>query len=163
LQEKIPIGETETAGELHDRMKEIGAELLLETITKLTNKELQETSQASMLPTAEIHRHLHHAPKISTEICEIHWEKSTDEIYNLIRGLSPYPAAFTLLNGKKLKIFRAEKEVMPVKESPGEIVSDHKSFLKFACDNGYIALKQLQLEGRKKMNVGDFLRGWRHN
>ena len=163
LQEKIPIGDTETAGELHDRMKEIGAGLLLETITKLTNKELQETSQASVLPTAENYQHLHHAPKISTEICEINWEKSTDEIYNLIRGLSPYPAAFTLLNGKKLKIFRAEKEMMPVKESPGEIVSDHKSFLKFTCDNGYIALQQLQLEGKKKMNVGDFLRGWRDN
>ena len=163
LQEKIPIGETETAGELHDRMKEIGAGLLLQTITKLTNKELQERPQASVLHTPENYQHLHHAPKISTEICEINWEKSTDEIYNLIRGLSPYPAAFTLLNGKKLKIFRAEKEMMPVKASPGEIVSDHKSFLKVTCDNGYIALQQLQLEGKKKMNVEDFLRGWRDN
>ena len=163
LQEKIPIGETETAGELHDRMKEIGAGLLLQTITKLTNKELQKRPQASVLHTPENYQHLHHAPNISTKICEINWEKSTDEIYNLIRGLSPYPAAFTLLNGKKLKIFRAEKEMMPVKASPGEIVSDHKSFLKFTCDNGYIALQQLQLEGKKKMNVGDFLRGWRDN
>ena len=163
LQEKIKIGDTETAGELHDRMKEIGAQLLLQTINKLTDNKLRETPQSIISGTSGNNRHLHHAPKISTETCEIKWEKSTDEIYNLIRGLSPHPAAFTFLNGKKLKIFRAEKETAAIKESPGEIVSDHKSYLKFACNNGYISVKELQLEGKKKMNVENFLRGWRVN
>jgi methionyl-tRNA formyltransferase len=162
LQEKIKIGDTETAGELHDRMKEIGAGLLLQTINTLTGNTLRETPQPTISGTFENNQPLHHAPKISTETCEIKWEKSTGEIYNLIRGLSPHPTAFTFLNGKKLKIFRAEKEdVAVVKESPGTIISDHKSFLKFAGNNGYISVKELQLEGKKKMKVEDFLRGWR--
>ena len=161
LQEKIAIGDTETAGELHDRMKEIGAELLLQTINKLTENKLNETPQSDISDASPNYRHLHPAPKLSTENCEIKWEKSIDEIYNLIRGLSPYPAAFTFLNGKKLKIFRAEKETAAVKESTGEIFSNQKSFLKFACNNGYISVKELQLEGKKKMNIENFLRGWR--
>jgi methionyl-tRNA formyltransferase len=163
LQEKIQIGDTETAGELHDRMKEIGAQLLLQTINKLTGNKLQETPQSIISGTYENSQSLHHAPKISTETCEIKWGKSTDEIYNLIRGLSPHPAAFTFLNGKKIKIFLAEKEIAAIKDLPGEIVSDHQSFLKFACNNGYISVKELQLEGKKKMNVENFLRGWRGN
>ena len=119
LQEKITIGDRETAGELHDRVKEIGAELLLQTIDKLSHNKLQETPQSIISGTSGDQRYLHHAPKISTETCEIKWEKSTDEIYNLIRGLSPNPAAFTFLNGKKIKIFRAEKEAAAIKESPG--------------------------------------------
>jgi len=161
LQEKIEIGEAETAGQLHDRMKEIGAELLIQTITRLAGNILKETPQSTISNTSLNHLHLHHAPKISTETCEIKWEKSTGDIYNLIRGLSPQPAAFTFLNGKKVRIFRAEKEITAIKESPGEIVSDHKSYLKFACGNGYISVKELQLEGKKKMNIENFLRGWR--
>lgn len=161
LQEKITIGDTETAGELHDRMKEIGAQLLLQTVNKLADNTLRETPQPVIPGKYETNQLLHHAPKISTETCEIKWEKSIDKIYNLIRGLSPNPAAFTFLNGKKLKIFRAEKEFAAIKESVGEIVSDHKSYLKFAGDNGYISVKELQLEGKKRMLVEEFLRGWR--
>jgi len=161
LQEKIKIGDTETAGELHDRMKEIGARLLLQTINKLIGNKLSETPQSVISGKSENNQPLHHAPKISTETCEIKWEKSIDEIYNLIRGLSPNPAAFTFLNGRKLKIFRAEKEAVAIKELAGEIASDHKSYLKFACHNGYISVKELQLEGKKKMSAADFLRGWR--
>ena len=161
LQEKLEIGEAETAGQLYDRMKEIGAELLIQTITKLTGNMLKETPQSTISNVSLNHPHLHHAPKISTETCEIKWEKSTSDIYNLIRGLSPQPAAFTFLNGKKLRIFLAEKEIAAIKESPGEIVSDHKWYLKFACSNGYISVKELQLEGKKKMHIENFLRGWR--
>ncbi|MEP6926870.1 MAG: methionyl-tRNA formyltransferase, partial [Ginsengibacter sp.] len=167
LQEKILISTGETAGELHDRMKEIGAQLLLQTINELANGHLQEINQAdiqnSEFKIQNSKFQLHHAPKISTETCEIKWGKSTDEVYNLIRGLSPHPAAFSFLKGKKLKIFRAEKETVKIEESPGEIVSDHKSYLKFACSNGYISVKELQLEGKKKMDVENFLRGWRVN
>jgi methionyl-tRNA formyltransferase len=158
LQKKIEIGDTETAGELHDRMKELGAELLLETINNLRNGTLREKPQYTI-----DNRNLHHAPKISTETCEINWEKTPDEIYNLIRGLSPHPAAFTLLNGKKLKILSAQKEISGVSGELGSFSSDHKSFLKFACNGGYITVKELQLEGKKQMDIESFLRGWRIN
>jgi methionyl-tRNA formyltransferase len=161
LQEKIEIGDTETAGELHDRMKEIGAGLLLKTINQLATKTLHEIPQ-SAIPIASLDKQpIRHAPKISSETGEINWEKSCDEIYNLVRGLSPEPAAFTFLNDKKLKIFRSVKEATVIKEQPGEIISDNKSYLKFACSDGYLSIKELQLEGKKKMNIGDFLRGWR--
>jgi methionyl-tRNA formyltransferase len=158
LQKKIKIGDTESAGELHDEMMEVGADLLLETVNKLVKGDLKEIIQKNVENS-----NLHHAPKIFNETCEINWQKSVDEIYNLIRGLSPYPAAFTLLNNKKLKIFSAEKEFLNAKENPGSIITDNKSFLKFACNNGYISITELQLEGKKKMAVKDFLRGWRNN
>ena len=159
LQEKIDITETETAGSLHDKMMEAGAELLLQTIHELEKGTLQETSQpdgAHLIPGT-----LHHAPKIFTETGEINWNKNTDEIYNLIRGLSPYPAAFTFLQGKKLKIFSSQKEINNESHQAGEVFTDHKSFLKFSTNDGYISLNEIQLEGKKRMMVEDFLRGWR--
>jgi methionyl-tRNA formyltransferase len=163
LQKKIEISDAETAGELHDSMMEIGADLLLETINKLAENKLQEIPQSSTGNTSANNEPIHHAPKIFTETCEINWQKNVDEVYNLIRGLSPYPAAFTFLNGKKLKIFRAEKEISNVTETAGTLISDYKSFMKFACNNGYISIKELQIEGKKKMSVDNFLRGWRVN
>ncbi len=161
MQQKIEIGDTETAGELHDKMMQVGADLLLETIDKLEQNLLKEIPQTSIKTEFDEPIVLHHAPKIFTETCMIDWQKSVGEIYNLIRGLSPYPAAFSYVNEKKLKIFIAEKEITSLQNSPGEIISDNKSFLKFACKNGYISIKELQLEGKKKMNIEDFLRGWR--
>ena len=163
LQKKIEISDSETAGELHDCMMEIGADLLLETINKLAENKLQEIPQSSTGNTSANNEPIHQAPKIFTETCEINWQKNVDEVYNLIRGLSTYPAAFTFLNGKKLKIFRAEKEISNVTETAGTLISDYKSFMKFACNNGYISVKELQLEGKKKMSVDNFLRGWRVN
>jgi methionyl-tRNA formyltransferase len=161
LQKKIKIRDDETAGELHDEMMNTGADLLLKTLKELIKGNVNEISQPSAIHLQPSDFHLHHAPKISNETCEIHWDKSADKVYDLIRGLSPYPAAFTFLKEKKLKIFKAEKEIIKIKEAPGEIVSDHKSFLKFACADGYISIKEMQMEGKKKMSVTDFLRGWR--
>lgn len=162
LQEKIDISENETAGTLHDKMMETGAELLLKTIDELAKGNLEEIAQHSTFNTQHSTLAvLSHAPKIFTETCEIHWNKNTDEIYNLIRGLSPYPAAFTFLQGKKLKIFMAEKEINHEINEPGKIITDQKSFLKFSTNDGYISLKEIQLEGKKKMKIEDFLRGWR--
>lgn len=159
LQQKIEIAEDETAGTLHDKMMNIGADLLLKTINQLEKRTLKEVPQNS--PFTIHHSPPHHAPKIFTETCEIDWNKDVNEIYNLIRGLSPYPAAFTHLNGKKLKIFSAEKELANAKEKPGEIVSDQKTYLKFAAKDGFISLKEIQIEGKKRMKIEDFLRGWR--
>ncbi len=153
LQDKISIGENDTAGEVHDKIKMVGAELLVQTIKRLAHKTLRETPQTGF------DKELKHAPKIFTETCKVDWTKSTTEIYNLIRGLSPYPAAFTELNGKKLKIYSAEKEF--ARASANDVKTDNKTFLKFACSDGYIHIKELQLEGKKKMSVEDFLRGYK--
>jgi methionyl-tRNA formyltransferase len=167
LQEKITIGEDETAGELHDRMKEIGADLLVKTVNGLVEGTLKEIPQGKLvadnsLPIAiGMTIHLRHAPKLSTETSKIDWNKSIEEVYDLIRGLSPYPAAFTLLNGKTLKIYKAKKEIIQPITSAGEYETDKKTFLKFACSNGYILITELQLEGKKRMGVEEFLRGYR--
>jgi methionyl-tRNA formyltransferase len=176
LQEKIEIGENETAGELHDKMKEIGAQLVVRTVERLANGTLlelsQENIQQSMLndqlssqdrhsPFATLHLPLKHAPKIHTETCKIDWQRSVDEIHNLIRGLSPYPAAFTEFGDKILKVFRSKKEhVKPISDR-GKWETDRKAYLKFAAKDGYIHIKELQLEGKKKMVIEDFLRGYR--
>ena len=161
LQEKIKIGDTETAGELYDRMKKTGAKLLLQTIENLSGDKLKEIPQDKYETTSGSEEKLHHAPKLSAETCEIQWEKKANEIYNLIRGLSPYPTAFTFLKGKKLKIFKAEHDNANIPGKQGDYTTDNKTFLKFICNDGYISVKELQLEGKKKMNVEDFLRGWR--
>lgn len=161
LQEKINIGDTETAGELYDRMKEEGAKLLLQTVNEISGGKVKEINQQKLQDNKGDFSQLFHAPKITAETGEIDWNKNVNEIYNLIRGLSPYPAAFTFLKDKKLKIFTSEKELGNNSETPGEVITDSKSFLKFACNDGYISVKELQLEGKKKMLVEDFLRGWR--
>jgi methionyl-tRNA formyltransferase len=155
-QETISIGPDETAGELHDRMKEIGARLLVHSIAGLAAGTLTPFPQ-EILPT------LHHAPKISTETCRIDWTKPTGEIYNLIRGLSPYPAAFTELDDKLLKIYRAAKDPTPPTLPPGQPDTDDRTYLRFAAPDGYIRLLELQLESKKRMKTEDFLRGYKRS
>ena len=159
LQESFPIGENETAGEVHDQMKEIGAKLLVKTVEGLAAGTLTEQPQSKTEQTgSEI---LKHAPKIFTDDCKIDFTKTTEEVHNHIRGLSPFPGAFTDLKGKTLKIFRTEKEIRPVDKSvPSGYITDGKTFLKFACADGYVSVKELQLEGKKKMFMADFLKGY---
>ena len=161
LAEKIPIGEDETAGELHDRMKEAGASLIVRTVQGLAEGSLQELPQ-TINPAQQVTASgLKHAPKIFTETCNINWNKTVDEVHNLVRGLSPYPAAFGFLNGKKIKIFRTEKIKGSAPTEPGSSETDGKTFLSIACADGYISVLELQMEGKKKMPVQEFLRGYR--
>ena len=161
LQEHIPIGAEETASELHDRMKVIGASLLVTTIQGLAEGILHEVPQSNLQSDRDGQTGgLKHAPKIFTDTCKIDWNKNVNEIYNLIRGLSAYPGAFTYLDGKMLKIFRSEKELAPSTQTPGIYETDKKSFLRFACPGGYISVKEIQLEGKKKMGIEEFLRGY---
>ncbi|MFZ1311835.1 MAG: methionyl-tRNA formyltransferase, partial [Chitinophagaceae bacterium] len=167
LQESFAIGEDETAGEVHDKMKDIGAQLLVKTVKGLADGSLQEKSQDLIIHdlqpaidnTRVTHRQkqmpvessfLKHAPKINTSTCRVDWSLPAERIYNLIRGLSPYPAAFTILNEKMLKIFKAKKEIIFPKVTEGDYETDGKTFLKFACEDGYIHLLELQMEGKKK-------------
>lgn len=159
LQQQMPILDDENAGSLHDRMMNAGGELLLKTIRELEEGKLQEIQQKDLAVQTE--NCLKQAPKIFKETCEIDWNKNTGEIYNLIRGLSPYPAAFTFLEGKKIKIFAADKEKTEKIYEVGKSFTDQKSYLKFAAADGFLSVKEIQLEGKKKMNIADFLRGWR--
>ncbi|HUQ97681.1 MAG TPA: methionyl-tRNA formyltransferase [Chitinophagaceae bacterium] len=155
LQEKISIGDDETAGSLHDRMKKTGAQLLVKTIVDLTAGTLIE------MPQQAGGSGLKHAPKLTTETSVIDWTKPVAAVYNLIRGLAPYPAAFTELDGKKVKLYAVSKEDNQPTEAQGTLVTDKKTFLKFACADGYINILELQLEGKKRMAIADFLRGYR--
>ena len=153
LQRTIPIHENETAGELHDKMKEVGAALLVETIQQLAGGKLAEA------PQKVVSNDLKHAPKLFTETCKIDWTKSVDDIHNLIRGLSPFPGAYTMLNGKTFKIYQSSKEKTVLNDAAGSVTTDHKTYIKFACKDGYIYANDIQLEGKKRMAVQDFLRG----
>ncbi|MEO6455265.1 MAG: methionyl-tRNA formyltransferase [Ginsengibacter sp.] len=163
ISENIIIGEAETAGELHDRMKEIGADLLIKTIDGIVNKTIKEIAQQEQLLTIRDQRSpdLRPAPKILKETCNIDWSKTVNEVYNLIRGLSPYPAAFTFLNDKMIKIFKAVREEGDTISEAGQFETDKKTYLKFACSNGYISIIELQLQGKKKISIEEFLRGFR--
>ncbi|MFT3981567.1 MAG: methionyl-tRNA formyltransferase [Ferruginibacter sp.] len=159
LQESFPIAEDDTVGDVHDRMKEIGAAVLLKTVKGLADGSLAEMPQSAAVSGQE--DLLKHAPKIFTETCKIDFNEPVATVYNLIRGLSPYPAAFTFLGEKKLKIFKAEKKQTATQHAPGAVDTDGKNFLRFICTDGYISVTDIQLEGKKRMPVEDFLRGYR--
>ena len=159
LQESFPIGEDDTAGDVHDKMKELGARLLVKTIEGVVNGTLLETPQDLSYNNQD--SPLKHAPKIHTDTSRINWSQPVAAIYNFVRGLSPYPAAFTIMNEKMLKIFTSKKEIVYPKHSEGEYETDGKTYLKFAAADGYLHVLQIQLEGKKKMSIEEFLRGYR--
>jgi len=160
--EKVKISETMSAGELHDALMEKGAELILKTVSTIeqsnaNGEELsfleQDNSQAC------------HAPKIFKETCRIDWNNPVKEIHNFVRGLSPYPAAHTgLLNTNNalqvVKIFVVGTTAETHNGANGLIVTDNKSYLKVLCSDGLIEVKELQLEGKRRMGIAEFLRGY---
>lgn len=152
LQKSIPIGENETTGEVYNRLMEMGAGVLLDTVKLLASgdytPQAQDTNQATK------------APKIFHKTCEIDFARNTQDIHNFIRGLSPYPTAWTTLEEKKLKIFRTQKEICSHNYPIGTFVSDNKSFLKVSTLDGFVHLLDLQLAGKKRMKSKDFLNGY---
>lgn len=162
LQERTSIGEEETAGQLHDRLMESGASLVLETIRQISSGSLKAKPQDDCLdPKVALKK----APKIFKEDCRIRWDLPGQDILNLIRGLSPYPGAFTYLSreeGEALlcKIFSATFEAKIQKDPPGSINSDGKQKLEVAVEDGIIEILSIQLEGKRKMEVRDFLAGF---
>lgn len=158
--ETVDIGENETAGEVHDKLMHTGAGLLVRTVKAIEKGDYKETPQRELLKGVDT-TDVKHAPKIFKEDCLINWDQPAVKIYNHIRGLSPYPAAYTLLNDKTLKIYRSSLLAEKPEPSPGVHESDGKTFLRFACRDGFIDVKELQLEGKKKMTTEEFLRGYR--
>ncbi|MBB5639188.1 methionyl-tRNA formyltransferase [Pedobacter cryoconitis] len=153
--EKVAITEDDSAGDLHDSLMQTGAGLLVKTV-KAIEAGNNYTEQPQIF-SAE----LKHAPKIFKEFCKVDWNNPVKTVYNLIRGLSPYPTAFSVLNDKTIKIFKAAYEETTPSVSPGTFVTDGKTFLKFAAQDGFISLLDVQYEGKKRMLVDEFLRGMR--
>lgn len=152
--ERVPVGPADTAGDLHDKLMNTGAGLLVKTVRAIQTGNYSEQQQIFSAS-------LRHAPKIFKDFCRIDWNQPVKTIYDLIRGLSPYPTAFTELGGKTLKIFKSVYEETAPGVTPGELVTDGKSMLKFAAKDGFIQVTDLQYEGKKRMPVDEFLRGMR--
>jgi methionyl-tRNA formyltransferase len=162
MQEKIGIGEQETAGDLHDKLMELGAGLVLETVQGLSEGKLEAKSQDRYTDPKVS---LNEAPKIFKEDCRIRWDLPGRDVSNLIRGLSPYPGAFTYLSRGEdeallCKIFSASYEAIPHKDLPGTIYTDGKRKLEVRTKDGFIDIYSIQLEGKRKMHVRDFLAGF---
>jgi methionyl-tRNA formyltransferase len=159
LQESFPIGPDETAGEIHDRMMHVGAEVLLRTVKGIAEGTIHEKEQPR-LPDTEL---LPHAPKIFTETCVIDFNQPAQKVHDLVRGLSPFPGAYTQLNGKACKVFRCKVSHCDqgIGLAAGDTHTDKKTFLHFRCADECIAATEIQLEGKKKMDIEAFLRGYR--
>lgn len=162
LQERIPILPEDNAGTIHDRMMEVGADLVVRTVEEIMTGTAKAIPQEQFLTDAP----LRHAPKIFRETCQIRWNEHTARsAHNLVRGLSPYPAAWTNLVGTQgkataLKIYRTALTGQPNSGSPaGTIQTDGKTFFRVALTDEWLALEEVQLAGKKRMATGDFLRG----
>jgi methionyl-tRNA formyltransferase len=154
LQERIPISPDMTAGELHDTMMEVGAQTLVKTLHELIAGTIQSKPQEETLAIL-------HAPKIFTKDCQIDWQQPVAQIHNLIRGLAPFPGALTKVDGKIVKLFITSIVYENPKEPVGSFVTDGKTYARFACSDGYIQLNDIQWEGKKRMPIADFLRGYK--
>lgn len=152
LQARTPIGENETAGELHDRLMEIGADLLLETVRGIEAGTLQARPQDDAEATP--------APKIFHDTCRIDFGLSLGELHNFIRGMSPYPGAWTLLDGEELKLLRARPEAADHNLQPGTMLVEKRQ-IRIAVPGGYLHIEELQPQGKRRMSAGDFINGWR--
>ena len=164
FQEKIPVESTDNAGILHDRMMHLGAQLVIKTVDAIIYDKILPIDQDKLFVNES---DLKPAPKIFKETCEINWNKTTEEIYNLVRGLSPYPAAWTVLQTNKgeplnCKIFESEKIIQSHDLTPGTIDFSSKKYLKIATSDGFIQVKSIQQAGKKRMDADDFLRGSSH-
>jgi methionyl-tRNA formyltransferase len=154
FQEKEKIEPEDTIGTLYERLMVKGAKLVVKTIRAIEANDYPQLPQL-MGDT------LRSAPKIFKENCEINWQQSAESIRNFVRGLCPYPAAWTTLNGKFCKIFRCSVVLFDMGDANNEqpILTDNKTFLYFRAAGHWVAIEELQLEGKKRMGIADFLRG----
>lgn len=155
FQKKIAILPEDNLGSLYEKLMSLGADLVVKTVAAIASKDIHPLPQNEALA-------IHSAPKIFKETGKIDWTTSATSIHNLIRGLSPYPGAWTELQGKSCKIFASTPlEGRLSGKAPGEWTSDFKSYLHFQCGEGILVVKELQVEGKKRMNVDELLRGWK--
>jgi methionyl-tRNA formyltransferase len=152
FQEKEHISADDDAGSLYERLMVNGADLVVKTAKAIEAGTYQTQEQQHVSD-------LRPAPKIFRETCEINWNQSGERIRNFIRGMSPYPAAWTTLNGKVYKIFRSTAITGAPAAAPGTIKTDNKTYLHICCADGEVVIEELQPEGKRRMSTGDFFRG----
>ena len=165
FREIITIGGNEIAGEIHDKLMHLGARLILKTVKAIVTGNYPQMEQSLLLPAGQ---EIKNAPKILKDDCIINWNKNADFIHNFIRGLSPYPTAFSNFCSPEnktysVKIFRTEKLIEKHSYPLFSIVTDSKTYLKVSVKDGFISIIDLQLAGKKRMPVNDFLRGFQLN
>ncbi len=163
-QVRVPIADEDNVEVVHDKLMILGGRLVTETVDAILAGTVKPVPQEELISLSE--EELRPAPKIFKETCRIDWTKGTKAVYDFIRGLSPYPAAWTELTSddgtsQVLKIFQTEKKFLPHTEKIGTVSSDGKSYLRVALADGYIYIQSLQLAGKKRMPVAVFLRGFK--
>ena len=163
LREKVRIGENDNAGKIHDELMHIGADLVRKTVDLILDDKVDAVAQEQLFVDES---ELKSAPKIFKETCRVDWSKEVGEVHNLIRGLSPYPAAWTELycDGKEVqsvKIYASSIVAADVKLSLGSIRTDNKTDLHIACRGGYISINEIQFPGKKAMKIDELLRGYK--
>jgi len=161
-QVRVPIADTDNVEIVYNRLMMLGGDLVLKTVDAILDGNVKTTPQEELAQIEE----LRPAPKIFKETCRIDWTQGVKKVYDFVRGLSPYPAAWTELHqGEQapvmLKIFETEKQYCSHNYQPGSIDTDKKTYFRIATTDGYLNIRSLQLAGKKRMEVTDFLRGYR--
>ncbi len=151
FQERIAIGDEETAGELYERLKILGSEVVLKTVKAVEDGNVNLIPQDSDLVSK--------APKIHKDTCQINFNQGAIEIKNFVRGMNPYPAAWFSVHSKQIKVFKVEPILSHHNVTPGSMDSDNKNYLRIATKDGWVHIKELQLQGKKRMDVRSFLNG----
>lgn len=154
MQKSLPILEEDTLESMYGKLMHLGADLLIETVHGLQNDSIKPIEQ-------EWSEHLPAAPKIHKQTGAIDWEKSCNDIFNLVRGLNPFPSAFCDFEGQSMKVFAVEKEIIEDDVNVGTMQTDQKSFVKFKAKDGWIHIKEAQLPGKRRMGIENILRGYR--
>lgn len=152
LQDREPIRDDDTVGTVYERLMKKGAALVLKTVRKI------ELNDVHAQPQDEA-PDLKHAPKIFRETCEINWDQSVDRIRDFVRGLNPFPTAWASLRGRSYKVLRVTIQYLDSRAEPGTIDTDERTYLRVRASDGWVAIEELQPEGKRKMNVQDFFRG----
>lgn len=163
-QVRVPIADTDNVGVVYDRLMMLGGDLVLKTVDAILAGNVKTIPQETLSSTGP----LRPAPKIFKDTCRIDWTKGVKPVYDFIRGLSPYPAAWTELcepdsSPVTMKIYESSKEFVEHTFAPGTILTDKKTYFKVASTDGFVHLLSVQLAGKKRMNVTDFLRGYRYS
>jgi len=162
LREEVPVFPFENAGDLHDKLMKHGARLIIKTLEAVSENFIRPRDQSDFMIPGEV---LRKAPKIFPDFCIVDWNNEPQKVHNFIRGLSPYPCARSVFKNENrsisFKIYESQAEAGKHLLQPGQVVSDGKTFVKFACPGGFIRILTLQIEGKKKLGSEEFLRGFR--
>jgi methionyl-tRNA formyltransferase len=153
MQRALPIGEEDDFGSTYDKLKMVGADLIIDTVESIANGNVTFQPQDDNLAC--------HAPKIFHETCEISFAQPAITVHNFIRGLAPYPGAHMDFYGEEMKVYKVTHEITSHSHEYGTIHTDKKKYIKIAVLDGYVALQDIKLEGKKRMAIQDFLNGYK--